>query len=239
MSAYVRARAALEADRDAQVVPVSTNFRSCRSILAYVNDRFSEILAAPGQPGFTGLDPFHEDHDRGPCVAALDVALVPAGPKPTAEEARDAEAEAVADLCARLIGQALTTCKVAGPRTLQAGDIALLAPTGSELWRYEEALERRGIPVATQAGKGFFARQEVQDLIAVTRILADPRDTLALGAFLRGPAVGLTDEELLDIVHALPGDRTDPSASRCTSMLASSRIRSRGRCSNGCRASRG
>src|SRR3546814_1725694 len=80
-------------------------------------------------------------------------------------------------------------------RPCQPGDIALLAPTGAELWRYEEALERRGIPVATQAGKGLFRRQEIQDLIALTRALADRRDTLALGALLRGPLVGLTDRK--------------------------------------------
>src|ERR1019366_5320281 len=95
-------------------------------------------------------------------------------------------------------------------RLCQPGDIALLAPTGSELWRYEEALERRGIPVATQAGKGLFRRQEIQDLIAVTRVLADRRDTLALGALLRGPLVGLAEEELLDIIWALPRSEDYP-----------------------------
>ena len=91
-----------------------------------------------------------------------------------------------------------------GSAQCRAGDIALLAPTGSDLWRYEEALERHGIAVATQAGKGLYRRQEVQDLIAVTRVLANRRDTLALGALLRGPLVGLSEEELLDIVWALP-----------------------------------
>ncbi len=95
---------------------------------------------------------------------------------------------------------------------LQAGDIALLAPSGNDLWRYEEALEARGIPVSTQAGKGFFRRQEIQDLIALTRVLADPRDTLALGALLRGPVVGLTDEELLDLVDGLPRAPERPDA---------------------------
>ena len=38
----------------------------------------------------------------------------------------------------------------------------------------------------------------------MTRVLADRRDTLALGALLRGPLVGLTEEELLDIVWQLP-----------------------------------
>ena len=89
-------------------------------------------------------------------------------------------------------------------RVCRPGDIALLAPTGSDLWRYEEALERHSIPVATQAGKGLFRRQEIQDLIALTRVLADRRDTLALGALLRGPLVGLTEEDLLDIIWALP-----------------------------------
>ena len=35
-------------------------------------------------------------------------------------------------------------------------------------------------------------------------MLADRRDTLVLGALLRGPLVWLTEEELLDIVWALP-----------------------------------
>jgi exodeoxyribonuclease-5 len=71
---------------------------------------------------------------------------------------------------------------------------------------YEQALEDLGIPLSTQAGKGLFWRQEIQDLIAVTRVLSNRRDSLALGALLRGPLVGLSDEELLDIVAELPRD---------------------------------
>jgi ATP-dependent exoDNAse (exonuclease V) beta subunit len=55
----------------------------------------------------------------------------------------------------------------------------------------------------SQAGKGFFRRQEVQDLVALTRALADTRDTLAIGAVLRGPLVGASDEDLLDAATAL------------------------------------
>ena len=47
-------------------------------------------------------------------------------------------------------------------------------------------------------------------MIAVTRVLADHRDTLALGALLRGPLVGLNEEELLDIVWALPRNEDSP-----------------------------
>jgi exodeoxyribonuclease-5 len=67
--------------------------------------------------------------------------------------------------------------------------------------------------VATQAGKGFFRRQEIQDLMAITRVLADSRDTLALGALLRGPVVGLTEEEILDVLWDLRDEETGTAPS--------------------------
>jgi exodeoxyribonuclease-5 len=189
---------------------VGTNFRSCASILTFVNERFEVVLSADGQPGFTALDPFHDDRG-GLCVAALDIAMADENGKASAEQQRDAEADAIAELCARLIeSHPIIDRRSGAERPCQPGDIALLAPTGAELWRYEEALERRGIPVATQAGKGLFRRQEVQDLIALTRVLADRRDTLALGALLRGPLVGLTEENLLDIIWGLPRSEEQP-----------------------------
>ncbi|RCI77255.1 ATP-dependent endonuclease [Brucella anthropi] len=210
VGAYVQARAAFSVQDADGLVSISTNFRSCASILTFVNERFEAILSADGQPGFTALDPFHDDRG-GVCVAALDIAVADENGKASAEQQRDAEADAVAELCARLIGSHPVLDRKAGAeRPCQPGDIALLAPTGADLWRYEEALERRGIPVATQAGKGLFRRQEVQDLIALTRALADRRDTLALGALLRGPLVGLSEEELLDVVWALPRSEEEP-----------------------------
>ncbi len=193
------------------VLSISTNFRSCAPILTYVNDRFETLLAGEGQPGFTALDPYHAGRGEAPCVAALDVAVADENGNATAEQQRDAEAEAVAEMCARLIGSEMIVDRRSGnSRVCRSGDIALLAPTGSDLWRYEEALERHGIPVATQAGKGLYRRQEIQDMIALTRVLADRRDTLALGALLRGPLVGLTEEELLDIIWVLPRSDDDP-----------------------------
>ena len=215
VATYVRAREAFREQGPECILEISTNFRSCPSILQYVNERFEGPLAVGNdQPGFTALTPFQPDRVEGPSVAALDVAVANEEGKATAEEQRDGEAEAVAEMCARLIGSEMIRDADGGGerRACRPGDIALLAPTGSELWRYEDALERHGIPVATQAGKGLFRRQEIQDLIAVTRVLADGRDTLALGALLRGPLVGLTEEELLDIVAALPPREDAPDA---------------------------
>ena len=212
IAAYIRARQAFRSQDPDSVLSIATNFRSCAPIMGYVNRLFEGPLSAEnGQPGFIALDAFQADRDEGPSVAALDIEVADEEGRANAQKIRDGEAEAVANLCAQLIGkEAIVDRKSGESRVCKAGDIALLAPTGNDLWRYEEALERRRIPVATQAGKGLFRRQEVQDLIAVTRVLADQRDTLALGALLRGPLVGLTEEELLDIVWQLPRSEEEP-----------------------------
>lgn len=199
---YVSTRESLRAINPDCILEVGTNFRSCDGVLAFVNKRFETPLTADGQPGFAPLTPHREDHGQGPCVAAIDIER-----GENSSSSRDMEARAVAELCSRLIGSYQIVRKDGTLKPCEPGDIALLAPTGTELWRYESALEAQGIAVATQAGKGMFQRQEVQDLIAMTRVLADPRDRLALGALLRGPLVGLTEDELLDVTLGLkPSD---------------------------------
>jgi ATP-dependent exoDNAse (exonuclease V) beta subunit len=214
VAAYIRAREAIRTLKPDDLLSISTNFRSCAAILAYVNERFApHMTVEKGQPGFTALDSFHPDHGEGLCVAALPVICAGEDGKAKAGVQRDCEAEAVAEMCCRLIGsQIIVDRKTDERRPCRPGDIALLAPGGTELWRYEEALEKRGVPVATQAGKGFYRRQEVQDLIAITRVLADSRDTLALVALLRGPVVGLSEEQLLDLVWNQPRDPERPDA---------------------------
>ncbi|MCO6442180.1 MAG: UvrD-helicase domain-containing protein [Nitrococcus mobilis] len=215
VATYVAARERLRAADPECVLEITANFRSQRPILEWVNERFAAPLAAAGQPGFQPLAPTRTPPDDAPRVVRLAVAMEAAGDKPRPSEYRAAEAQRVAELCRRLIGSypIHAGCR---PRPCRAGDIALLAPSGTELWRYERALEERGIPVASQAGKGFFRRQEIQDLIAVTRVLADARDTVALGALLRGPLVGLTEEALLDIVDRLPPSEDGAGRARLT-----------------------
>ena len=110
----------------------------------------------------------------------------------------------VAEICARLIGNVMITRADRSRSPLRPGDIALLSPGHTELWRYERALERRGFAVSSQAGQKLMRRQETQDILALLRVLADSSDILAFGALMRGPLVGLSEQELLDITAALP-----------------------------------
>jgi ATP-dependent exoDNAse (exonuclease V) beta subunit len=201
VAAYQAVRHAFVTRDPASVIQVTANFRSEPAILEHVNSCFRQPLAAAGQPGYVALAPTLEPH-KGivPCAAKItvDVQALSAG------QQRDAEAEAVAVLCRRLVGS-VDVRRRGGTRTpLRAGDIALLAPTGSELWRYERELEAQGLAVASQAGKALMRRQETQDVLALLRALADPFDTVAFGAFLRGPMVGLTEARLLGVTASLP-----------------------------------
>lgn len=210
VAAYAEVRNALVARAPHSLIRITANFRSTPEILEHVNTCFAAPLGKPGQPGYVALTPTLEPHEGPiPCATKLTVELPPDSFAP---QLRDAEAEAVADLCARLVG-AVDVRRADGSRTpLQPGDIALLAPTGTELWRYERALEQQRLGVASQAGKSLMRRQETQDVLALLRTLADPSDTLAFGALMRGPLVGLTEARLLAITAALPREAGDAPA---------------------------
>ncbi|MBN9466016.1 UvrD-helicase domain-containing protein [Brevundimonas sp.] len=202
VTAYLEVRDALARRRTGAVVQITANFRSAPAILEHVNHAFKSPLDQDRQPGYVPLSPTRDDAPAGPpAVAKLTIELPPGSSAP---EQRDEEANAVADLCLRLVGAANVPRTHGGSQPLRPGDIALLAPTGTELWRYERALEQRGLSVASQAGKTLMRRQETQDVLALLRTLADPLDRLAFGALMRGPLVGLTEARLLGVAGALP-----------------------------------
>ena len=205
---YLVAKRALAYQDPTAVLEITANFRSQPAILTFINDRFANMLdEAHEQPGFTALSPVRSQAEK-PSVAAFEVVLndqhrsLKGGL--VVDLVRREEAVTVAAIVQKLIGNYPVWDRGQNKyRPARAGDIALLAPTGTSLWIYERALETRDIAIATQAGKGFFRRQEVQDLIAIARAIADRRDTLALGALMRGPLVGLAEEVIADEIDSL------------------------------------
>jgi CRISPR-associated exonuclease Cas4 len=221
IGSYGEARDAIRRQWPTHVLQIASNFRSAPAILDYVNRQFGAALGAEGQPGYVELSPTRAAADHGlPCVAKRTLELPPFS---KVNAIRDAEATSIAEICDHLIGNLKVRDEDGNLSPLKPRGVALLAPTGTQLWRYERALEARGLPIAPRAGKNLFRRQEIQDLFALARTLADSNDTLAFGSVMRGPLVGLTEEELLDITAELPvredasdlparfSIRTDPS----------------------------
>ena len=203
IATYLSARDEIaRADPDAVIV-LTASFRSDPSILDHVNRCFEGPLdRRPGQPGYVPLKPTLGPRPDGRApVIQLAVAT---RAKDDPEAQRDAEAAAVAELCAKMVGNVPVRRPGGAMSPARPGDFALLSMTHADLWRYERALAAVDLPVAAQAGKALMRRQETQDFLALARTLADRRDGLALGAFLRGPLVGMSETELLSMAHALP-----------------------------------
>ncbi|UPK01438.1 UvrD-helicase domain-containing protein [Bradyrhizobium sp. 170] len=218
---YELCRRLVGAQEGGAVIEVTANFRSQKAIIRHVNSCFETVFGKTGQPRYVALAPTIPDGSYPiPCMTRFTIQVVTDG-RIYAEMFREAEAEKVADICSRLIGNVTIRRADGSFSSLQPGDIALLSPGHRDLWRYERALEQRNLAVSSQAGQSLMRRQETQDILALLRVLADSSDTLAFGALMRGPLVGLSDQELLDITAGLPeiegrpnffGVRTDPSA---------------------------
>jgi ATP-dependent exoDNAse (exonuclease V) beta subunit len=75
-------------------------------------------------------------------------------------------------------------------------DVAILVRSLNSLPPFVEALDRFGIPFVTTGGRTFLEAREIRDLRAFLAALVNPLDEIALIGVLRGPFVGLRDEEL-------------------------------------------
>ncbi|MBZ0298908.1 MAG: UvrD-helicase domain-containing protein, partial [Anaerolineae bacterium] len=82
-------------------------------------------------------------------------------------------------------------------RPLAYGDAALLFQSTSQITLYEDVFKALGLPFVTVAGRGYYNRPEVWDLLNLLKALYNPADNLALASVLRSPLFGLSDDALL------------------------------------------
>jgi ATP-dependent helicase/nuclease subunit A len=82
-------------------------------------------------------------------------------------------------------------------RPFDYGDAAILFQTTTHLNTYEEVLKALNIPFVTVAGRGYYNRQEVWDMLNLLKALHNSTDNLSLAAVLRSPMFGFSDEMLL------------------------------------------
>ncbi len=188
---------------DASRQAISVSFRAVPELLAFVNDLFTEIARTTDADR---RDAFrYAEDDRFPVDGDVaDVRLKPDATPDTAvtflaAPTVEATAERVADEIAVLLS---TEAVVRDPRTGMArparpADIAVLFRSRDSHRDYEAALERRDVPTYVYKGLGFFEADEIQDLVALLRFLADPTSNLRAAAFLRSRIVRLSDRAII------------------------------------------
>ncbi len=105
------------------------------------------------------------------------------------------DTESSRPVAARALAARLVQLKLEG-QIKRWDDVALLFRAATGFPAYEDAFESAGIPFVTVAGRGFYDRPEVRDLVNILRALADPLDDLSFAGLLRSPAFGLSDAAL-------------------------------------------
>jgi ATP-dependent helicase/nuclease subunit A len=170
---------------------LSTSYRAHKGLLDGLNGLLKPVLGEVDDPERPWREPFSSlSHYRvkpregiGPPFIELHLTV---GSKSAG--ALDRAAEALAGLIVEEVERAGSA--------IEYGDIAILCRASTSFAAYETALDRARVPYLTVAGRGFYERPEIRDLLNMLLAVSDPTDDLALTGLLRSPVVGYSDIDL-------------------------------------------
>lgn len=189
-----------------QVVALDTSFRTHATLLDWIN-RVSQAVFARERPLYPYEMPFEPLHAHRPppehrrCV---ELHLVPNASDAAGTRALEGRivARRIKELVAGQEGCLVYDHRQRCWRTPEYGDIAILCQASTAFEHYETALREAGIPYLTTAGRGYYGRKEVQDVIHLLRVLNDPMDELSLVGVLRSPMFALDDATIVRLRFA-------------------------------------
>ena len=191
---------------------LSSNFRSVKPVVGWINAMFGSAMAqeVPGaQPAYEPLHA-HRQADSG----ADHRPLLLGGVHETgclAAEVRRREAADVArvlsDIAQRPQAWPVYDRRVEAWRPARLDDVTILLPTRTSLPFLREALDGAEVPYQLATGTLVYDTQEVSDVLAVLRAVADPGDKISLVAALRSALYACSDVDLFRYYEA--GGRWD------------------------------
>lgn len=187
---------------------ISVSFRSRPAVLAFVNDVFSAVV---GQAPRTRADAFtFRESDRFPLTTGSGSARLPdratvadAALGLIVDETVRQTADRVGDEIVRLLGRHVVGARTGVPRVARPADIAILFRSRDSHREFERALEERHVPTYVYKGLGFFEADEVQDVMALIKFLADPVSDARAAALLRSRLIRLSDVGLASLAPRL------------------------------------
>jgi ATP-dependent helicase/nuclease subunit A len=186
-----------------ELIDLDLTFRAHKPLLEQLNALLAPILGEtddPARPYAVPFAPLHA-YRQNPERENIQPPFIEfhLGMGENADEGRAASAQALAQ---RL-------CQLHQNEGFAWGDMALLFRSSAAYDVYEDALESAGIPFVTVAGRGFYDRPEIRDLLNILAAIADPTDDLALVGTLRSPAFAIPDAEIYKLRY--PNQSTTPS----------------------------
>jgi len=186
------------ATQNGRVLSLDTSYRAHEALLQGMNDLLAPVLGEEDleRPWRAPFDPLRAAPPR---EAPLRPGL--AAPYVEVHVALGSKEQALTLAASALVGRLLSLW---ANSALTPGDVAILCRASGSFRFYEDALDAAGLPYVTVAGRGFFERPEIRDLLNALQAIADPHDDLALAGLLRSPALGLRDGALFRLVSARP-----------------------------------
>lgn len=181
-------------------IPLDLTYRSHKPLLDSMGYLLKAIIGTeedPNRPHFVPFTAMEANRQQAPehlRIPPVEFILGQQGEE--GEEGRRQMADALAVRLIELKGRGIL-------RTWD--EVAVLCRASSSFPYYEAAFERARIPFVTVAGKGFYERPEIRDILNILRYLADPGDKTALVGLLRSPAFGISDTSLFEL-HKIETD---------------------------------
>ncbi len=216
---YERIKSKLLA-QGAELLHLTTNFRSLPSLQAAINGAFSRWMIAAEDGSQAGYVPLSEHRPEIPLQPGVVALPIPSpygrwGPTKTAMSA--SYPQAVGAFIEWLLRQSGWQVHDEGRLVpVKARHICLLfkrfqAKYQGDVTRpYVQALEARRIPHILVGGRSFHDREEVVAIRAALEAIEWPDDELSVYAVLRGPLLGIGDDELLAFRHEFTRLRPRP-----------------------------
>lgn len=176
-------------------VPLAVNFRSRPEILLLIRRVFGRIWQRAETP-FVPLTAGAEFTDKS--LPSVEIFL---SKSLSRQDCLALEAEALATRIAQIVAESqIRITHSHDPRQgepVAYRDIAVLFRATTHINIYERAFARQGVPFfIVSAGRGYYTRFEVRDILNLLTLLETPLNDVALFATLRSPFVGLSIDSL-------------------------------------------
>ena len=162
-----------------RLIPLEDNFRSRAQILSAVE------TVTDGAPGIEPRTLVAQREFTKPREAAVEAIYAMAD-----------DGEAALAVETRWVARRIIELLDESPE-LTYKDVAVLVRNTEVIPQFALALEEARIPYVVNRGRGFYEAREVNDLVHLLRVIANPRDEVSLAVVLRSPLVAVSDEALL------------------------------------------
>jgi ATP-dependent exoDNAse (exonuclease V) beta subunit len=176
---------------------LSANFRTVPGIIDWVNIVFGQLMDTTDervQPRYLALDAVRPPISDG--RAPITVLGGPIDAK--MNEIRAISAIDLAHTIRTMVTEQHSIIDGGVERPVDFGDIVVLVPSRLVVGSLEDAFDVLEVPYRLESSSLIWASQEVRDVLAILRAVADPGDRLAIVAALRTPMLGCSDRELAE-----------------------------------------